>query len=248
MEVLLIDGLSSDNTIDIAREFASKYNYIKFISEKDDGIYDAMNKGIKMAKGEWFYFLGSDDKLFNENILSDIFLKINTKQIKIIYGNVLINGDAGWAQDGQIYDGEFSLSKLINEKNICHQAIFYNKTVFEKCGIFNTRYNICADWDMNLRLWATFPFYYIDTVIAVFNGGSTSYRIANNYDDTEKWLNIINDFKTKVFSREFIPFSQNFLTLGRYYYNKKKYFKSLLLLFLFFLQKIRKHLQIKSVA
>lgn len=239
-EILIIDGLSTDNTL----EFAQRYNdeRIKISSEKDNGIYYAMNKGIKLARGEWLYFLGSDDILYNPGVLQHIFIEVHKNNHSVIYGNVFISGDAGWAKDSQIYDGEFSLSMLINEKNICHQAIFYNKTVFETCGFYNTKYNICADWDFNLRLWANYSFYYIDIIIAVFNGGNSSCRFANNYDNTEKWLNIISNFKMRIISREFTPFFQNFLVIGKYHFYKKKFLKSLLLLSIFFLQKTRNSL------
>ena len=135
-EVLIMDGLSTDNTLEIAKS----YDDIRLIisSEKDNGIYDAMNKGITQSKGEWIYFLGSDDRLFNKNVFSEVYEIQKKGNSKIIYGNVLIEGQAGWAKNGQIYDGEFSLSKLI-ERNICHQAIFYKKEVFDKLGLYNIK-------------------------------------------------------------------------------------------------------------
>jgi glycosyltransferase involved in cell wall biosynthesis len=237
-EILIIDGLSTDKTIEIAKSYNDER--IRIFCGKDKGIYDAMNKGIDLATGTWIYFLGSDDWLYNENVLAKIFCKTKTKHINVIYGNVVISGDAGWAKDSQIYDGEFSLSKLIRE-NICHQAIFYNKAVFEKYGIFNTKYNVCADYDMNFRLWASYSFYYIETIVAVFKGGNTSYRSANNYTNTEKWLNIVSYFKFNILSSEFSAFSQNFITLSCYYNEKKKYFKSYFFKIIFYLHKVRKH-------
>lgn len=238
-EILIIDGISKDNTLEIARSYLDER--AKIFSEKDAGIYFAMNKGIKLASGEWIYFLGSDDKLLDYSILQQINNEIINNDYNVIYGNVMINGEAGWARDGQIYDGDFSLSKLI-EKNICHQAIFYKKTVFDKCGIFNSRYNICADWDLNLRIWATYSFHYTPIVVAIFKGGNSSYQIENNYSNTEKWLNIIGYYKLKILSHEFSPFCSNFLLLSRYYNEKKKFFLSFLLLLVFYLHKIKKYL------
>ena len=143
-EHLIIDGLSTDKTIEIVNKYAEKYPHIRLVLEKDNGIYDAMNKGIDRSNGEWIYFLGSDDIFYNEHVLDKVFKKNNTKSLDVIYGNVL------WDNSGNIYDGEFTLTKLI-EQNICHQAIFFKKNIFQKLGNFNIRYRVLADWAFNLR-------------------------------------------------------------------------------------------------
>lgn len=227
-EILIIDNLSKDNSLDTISEFSYNFKNIRWVSESDCGIYDAMNKGIKMARGSWIYFLGSDDWLYNENVLAIIFDRIKTKPNKIIYGNVLIDGDTGWAKNGEIYDGEFTLSKLI-EKNICHQAIFYKKTVFKRGYVFNTKFTVCADLDMNLKLWAQCPFTYIDTIVAVFKGGNSSLKIANNYTETDKWETIIRYFKFRIFSKEFSKYSQSFLAMSQYYKERHRYLKLFLM-------------------
>jgi glycosyltransferase involved in cell wall biosynthesis len=237
LEILLIDGKSTDNTLGIIQKYAEKYQNITYVSENDLGIYDAMNKGISLAKGTWLYFLGSDDKLYNNDVLSMIFKEKRSEKQKVIYGNVLINGDAGWARNGQLYDGEFTLPKLI-ERNICHQSMFFHKSVFKKCGIFNIDYSICADWDMNLRLWSAYSFKYVEMVVAVFKGGNRSFQIEDNYTEIEKWLTISNWFNYKILSKEFSSNYKAFLLLSGYYKRKKNYFKSFILKFIFYLQKI----------
>ncbi len=176
-EILIIDGQSTDATIAKCNNFNGS---LKVISEKDDGVYDAMNKGIKIAGGEWLLFLGSDDALFNSSVLDNISKRLLETNAGFIYGDVKIAGSTSWAIDGTIYDGAFSLEKLF-ERNICHQAIFYKKEVFGKIGIYNIRYSLCADWDFNLRCWANYPSEYVPIIVSVFNaGGQTSIR---NYDD-----------------------------------------------------------------
>src|SRR6202000_229790 len=91
-EVLIIDGASTDDTLAITSAFNSER--IKTISEKDGGVYDAMNKGIKLAKGEWLYFLGSDDTLYSDIILMKISREINNNPTsKIIFGDVYTSDD-----------------------------------------------------------------------------------------------------------------------------------------------------------
>ena len=172
-EICIIDGASSDGTVTKANNFRSYFNHIRIVSEKDKGTYDAMNKGIDIAQGDWIYFLGSDDEIHDENVFSDIFKITPAKNCEIIYGNVRINGDTPWAKDGQIYDGEFNIKQLLT-KNICHQAIFYKKKLFNKLGKYNLRYPVCADWELNFRFFPRAKSKYLDRTIANFYGGGIS--------------------------------------------------------------------------
>src|ERR1700722_7114991 len=135
-ETLVIDGSSSDNTLNIVQSFSAQNARIICNSEKDKGIYDAMNKGIEMANGEWLLFLGSDDQLYDDKVLENIagaLRSASTGNIDMVYGNVKVIGEAVWARDGDNYDGPFTVKKLFL-KNICHQSIFYKKSVFAKVG------------------------------------------------------------------------------------------------------------------
>lgn len=168
-DILIIDNKSTDNTIGIIKAYQEKTSKICVISEPDKGIYDAMNKAIKLAKGEWLYFIGSDDRLLDVNVLKNIF-NSDLGKTDVVYGNVISD-----RFDGR-YDGEFSLEKLLT-KNICHQSIFLNKRVFKKIGNFNIKYKTQADWDHNLR-WFINPHIrkqYINIDVADYaNGGASS--------------------------------------------------------------------------
>lgn len=143
-EHLIIDGLSTDRTLDIVRQYAEKYSHIKLVSEKDNGIYDAMNKGIDLACGDWIYFIGCDDVLYDDKVLENIFNFVEDDFFDVIYGNVK------WGNTDQIYDGKFSTLKLM-EKNICQQAIFYKKKLFIACGKFDLKYTLLADHVFNMK-------------------------------------------------------------------------------------------------
>ena len=168
-EHLIIDNQSCDGTLDIAQKYALLYPHIQCIAESDQGIYDAMNKGIERSTGEWLYFLGSDDVLYDNDVLADLFYADETRNNDVIYGNV------EWGPNGAIYDGEFSFVKLIH-KNICHQAIFFRRSVFERLGRFDLRYKVLADWAFNL-LWISrddIPKSYRQRVIATYGLGGYS--------------------------------------------------------------------------
>ena len=173
IEVIIVDAQSTDDTLTIIKNYSSKYSYIRYISEKDNGLYDAMNKGIDKSTGEWLYFMGADDSLYNSNVIKEIYNSGLFNQEKVIYGNVFIKGDNPWAKDGTIYDGAFSLKKLLS-KNICQQAIFYPRHMVNRVGYFNNEYYVTADWDYNLRCFAHKDFIYIDLVIANFKSGGIS--------------------------------------------------------------------------
>jgi len=142
-EIVVLDGLSSDKTVELLNGYNNQK--IKITSEKDRGIYDAMNKGIQIAKGEWLIFLGSDDKLHNNFVLYDVARTIEAEDnCHVLYGNVYSTRFNG------CYDGEFDETKIFY-KNICHQSIFFRKTVFYIIGQFDLRYNAYADWHHNIK-------------------------------------------------------------------------------------------------
>ena len=168
-EVLVIDGKSTDKTIDVVTEIAKNHKQVTYISEKDKGVYDAMNKGIELAKGDWLYFLGSDDTLRDKNVLQKVIAVLEQKNCDVLYGNVIKSGN------NSIYAGEFTY-RMLNERNICHQAIFVNKSVFNRIGNFNLKYKVLADWVHNFR-WFFNPeikHKYTDLVIANYSDGGFS--------------------------------------------------------------------------
>ncbi len=174
-EICVVDGASSDLTIAKVISFRSRFDRIRIVSEVDKGIYDAMNKGIDIAQGDWIYFLGSDDEVYDENVFTDIFKTVSERNCGIVYGNVRIDGDTIWAKDGQIYDGEFLIEQLL-DRNVCHQSIFYRKKMFEKLGKYNLRYPICADWELNFRFFPKTNPKYLNRIIANFHGGGISSK------------------------------------------------------------------------
>lgn len=203
IEVLIMDGLSTDSTIEILEDFKRQLPSLKIKQEKDKGIYDAMNKGLDCAQGEYLYFIGSDDTLYDKDVLGNIFKLLSPSQPKILYGNVRMQGSNQWVEDGLIHAGEFDLKRLLSH-NISHQAIFYHRSVFDKLGRYNTTYPIFADYDMNLRCFANYSFVYTDTIIANFKVGGASTGLADTAFDKDKLKNIINYFHTQLFSRAFV--------------------------------------------
>lgn len=136
-EYIIIDGGSNDGTIEVIKKYAENNKSIKFITEKDEGIYDAMNKGIKMASNDLVYFLNSGDTFCNDNVLNKVSQNYNGEDI--IYGNIVI--------DGIVNKSNEKLNKLllIRDKMICHQAIFSKRDTFKHTGLFDIKYRFCGD-------------------------------------------------------------------------------------------------------
>ena len=170
-EHIIIDGASTDLTKSIVLEKMKIYNNIRIVSEPDLGIYDAMNKGISLSKSKWIYFLGSDDFFIKDDVLQKVssYLTLYENKIDIIYGNVFFK------KLNRIFDGKFNIEKILKH-NICHQAIFYNKSTFNKIGDFNLNYKISADYEHNLRsiLSGIIQIKYIPIDVTYFEENGTS--------------------------------------------------------------------------
>jgi glycosyltransferase involved in cell wall biosynthesis len=167
-EYIIVDGCSTDDTLKVIREHGSR---IRWISERDHGVYDAMNKGIELASGEYLYFLGAGDCL-KPGILEKIDKEIPNMDLVFIYGNV-------YRKDrDRIYDGEFDEAKLIL-RNICHQAIFYESHIFDLIGEFNLKYKVWADHVFNMQCFGDrrIKKIYVEDIIADYEGGGISKNV-----------------------------------------------------------------------
>jgi glycosyltransferase involved in cell wall biosynthesis len=190
-EVIIIDGNSVDNTAKVVQTFVENNRNISFFSEKDKGIYDAMNKGIKRAQGEWLYFLGSDDCLIDSSVLSKVAEQFND-DVDLIYGNTI------WVPENYIDKGEKSLSQLL-QFGINHQRIFYRKSLFQRYGLYNIKYKIAADFDLNIRFFCNnlIKKKYVDLKFTFYHSQGIS---AFTFDD-KLW----NDWRIVIY-KQFVPY------------------------------------------
>ena len=157
-EYIILDGGSTDETLDIINKYDQHITF--WLSEPDNGVYDAMNKAVQLAKGQWICFLGADDYLTCE--FENVARYLKDRQT-IYYGDVyrpVVN---------RRYDGRFSAYKLAS-RNICHQSIFYPKSVWGKYA-FNLKYQVFADHVLNMCCFSDpdITLQYIPETIAVFH-------------------------------------------------------------------------------
>jgi len=210
LEVLVIDGLSSDKTLDIVKNYKNKFNNIRIYSENDQGIYDAMNKGIDLAMGEWLFFMGSDDSFYEPTTLEQLINREELVNNDIVYGNVYSK------YLNRSYDGLFNYSKLINQ-NICHQSIFFRKSIFNKTGKYNLKYKACADWNHNISWFFSSKIskIYIDQIIANFADGGFSYTFDDKAFKSDKIFLIISKGIGKLSVSELLSCCNNYINYAR---------------------------------
>lgn len=144
-EIIVVDGASTDGTpawLEPQRE-----RLAAVISEADRGVYDAMNKGIARARGEWVLFLGAGDRLVGDSALSEISETLTSTEAGVVCGEVAYD-------DGRIYRLARRLNPLARNF-VHHQGAFYRRSLFAEAGDFDASLRIMGDYDFNLRLWKT---------------------------------------------------------------------------------------------
>lgn len=172
-ELIVVDGASTDDTLDFLRKYEAD---LTLISEKDKGVYDAFNKGIDLAEGKYIYFIGAGDCL-RPNVLEQVRELLPPEENPaFVYGSCyLVKRNVVWS------GREFDISDLICE-NICHQAVFYHRSLFAVVGKYELRYKVFADWFFNFRCFARREIskQYISCVIADYEEGGLSAELGSD--------------------------------------------------------------------
>ena len=187
-QFLIIDGASTDGSVEVIRENPDIIKYC--ISEKDEGVYDAMNKGILKAQGDYCYFLNSGDTLASSNVLKDVFTKSNLEDI--IYGNM-------------IHGGKETIEKSRNNLSffdfyvgsIYHQSAFIRRNLFFSVGLYNKSLRVVSDWEFFLK--AIFlnrcSTKWVDVTIARYEIGGLSFQNADK--NMQERMSVLNTYFPK---------------------------------------------------
>lgn len=162
IEYIIIDGGSTDGTLDVIKKYANKISY--WISEPDKGIYDAMNKGIDLAKGLWINFMNSGDIFFDKNVISNI-MKCDLRLYHVVYGKTIVNYN--W---GKYIVLPNKISLLEKCMPFCHQSTFV-RTEDLKDYKFNLECKISADYNFFFILYKKMPnvFFYYEDIVAIYD-------------------------------------------------------------------------------
>jgi len=168
-EYIIIDGSSIDSTLHIIKK---NLNHKKIlVSEKDNGIYSAMNKGILMARGKYVVFLNSDDWI-NNNTLHNVFNFIkNNNYPDIIYGNARFYNNKKF-----IFESKANLSNIKFNMSLLHSSVYIKKDIIKKF-LFSEKYLISSDYDQILQLYKKYKFYYYNKSLSNISLGGASSNI-----------------------------------------------------------------------
>ncbi|WP_321480239.1 glycosyltransferase family 2 protein [uncultured Bacteroides sp.] len=182
IEYILVDGLSKDKTIDIIKEYEPKFNgKMRWISEKDNGLYDAMNKGFEMATGDIIGIINSDDVLSDSEAISKVVSYFNKYNTDCIYADLY-------------YVSQYNLNNIIRHWRTgfprkfakgwhpAHPTFYVKKEVYRKYGTFDLNYKLAADFELMLRLIEKHHIsltYLPEPLVRMRLGGATSKNLNN---------------------------------------------------------------------
>lgn len=154
-EYLIIDGGSTDETIDIVKSYESEFSgRLKWVSEKDQGIYDAMNKGIKMASGDVVGILNSDDYFTSDDILQTVADAFKCQEIYAIYGDIHFIRDGNPQKCIRYYSSRMFRPFWLRFGFMpAHPSFYCKREIFDKAGLYSLDYKIGADYEMMVRLF-----------------------------------------------------------------------------------------------
>ncbi len=186
LEYIIIDGGSIDGTLDIIKKYEDKIDI--FLTEKDDGIVDAFNKGINLATGDIVGIVNSGDFLEN-NALESVVIGFERSHADIVYGNVQY-----WDGDEKEYIYKADHSFLPKFMSVNHPAVFVKKEIYNQYGLFDSTYKVAMDYDLMLRFYSKgAKFKYLDTTLSNMALGGVSdanWQLAyhESFDIRKKYL------------------------------------------------------------
>lgn len=203
IEYIVIDGASEDGTQGIIKRHGDRIT--KFISEPDGGVYEAMNKGIRLASGEYLFFLNADDAFIDRDVVQDVVTRLEQHPTcDFLYGDLLFQIKRSDDTVSQLvtFPAPEGLPKHLISDCLLHQASFSKRSLFDKLGYFSEAYRIGSDYEWFLRLIseANLDLHYYSRTIVSYNAGGMSsdmrktlaemFEIQNNapFYQTEYWL------------------------------------------------------------
>lgn len=211
-EHLIYDGASTDGTVELLRQLEAKTSGLKVLSEPDTGLYNALNKGVRDAKGEWLYVLGADDYIIHPEVMDDILLSADSDVI--VTPAKRARGERG-----------ISIRDIFLKTPYCHQGMITKTRVLQEfAGGFDERFRICSDYDQMLKLHlAGCNIVYLNTIFAFFgDDGLSSVNPKDLLDDSVKVVSANFDLMeveaSRIIKKQRLPWK-----MIKRYYNHNDY-------------------------
>jgi glycosyltransferase len=181
IEYIVVDGASSDGTIEVIKKY--EYKISTFVSEKDKGIYDGLNKGVELATGDIIGFLHSDDIYADKNIISEVVEAFEKNNTDSIYGDLVYVDKEDTNKVFRYWkSGDYSFKKLTNGWMPPHPTFFVKKEFYDRYGKFDLSFGIAADYDFMLRMLGKYKITtsYLPKVLYKMRVGGASNRTIKN--------------------------------------------------------------------
>lgn len=208
IEYIIIDGLSEDDTVEIVKEYEDKFlktsKEFKYTSEKDKGLYDAMNKGIKMATGDIIGIINSDDFYVSESTIEKIINEFKRTNCDSLYSDLVFVDEKNTDVVKRVWKAG-NRSKFELGWSLPHPTFFVKKSCYKKVGLYNDEYKISSDYDMLLRLLVKEKVschYFPETTVKMRLGGESTSNIKSillgNRECRDSWKK--NGLKIKFYT------------------------------------------------
>jgi glycosyltransferase involved in cell wall biosynthesis len=201
IDLVVVDGGSSDGTVNIIEKYKDKIN--SYISEPDNGIYDAMNKGISLSCGAWINFMNAGDSFASKNSVSKFAIEFDVNYAMIASQVIL----TGVGDEKIITPNPISNWRLL--KSVCHQSIFHNTLYLER---YETTFRLCSDFDLQCKLYKKLGPYHLKVIemplVKYLTGGASEINylqrlderamiIKSHFSGIVKIINLLNNFRIK---------------------------------------------------
>jgi glycosyltransferase involved in cell wall biosynthesis len=213
IEHIIVDGASEDATLEIVKQFS---HYISVISEKDEGIYDAMNKGIRAAKGDIIGILNSDDVYIDQEVISKIVNEFQDPSVHCCYADLQYVDTRNATRITRVWkSGNYKTDSFYWGWMPPHPTFFVRKSVYDQLGLYNSNMRSAADYEMMLRVMVNHKLraaYIPQIIVKMRTGGISNASIRNriraNREDREAWR--INGLKPYFFTLYLKPLRKIF--------------------------------------
>ncbi|TXK29477.1 glycosyltransferase [Pontibacter qinzhouensis] len=209
IEYIVVDGLSTDGTVEVVKSYEDKI--AKFVSEKDKGLYDAINKGIGLATGEVVGLLHSDDILASKDTVAGIAKAFKAHSTDSVYGDLLYVQKEDTTKTVRNWvSGAYNRNNFLFGWMPPHPSFYVKRECYQKFGVFNTSFKSAADYELMLRFLYKHHIttaYLPEVLVRMRVGGKSNVTLKNriraNQEDYNAW--VVNGLKPKVYTRFLKP-------------------------------------------
>lgn len=218
IEYIVIDGASTDGTLEVIKQYQNAISHV--ISEPDKGIYDAMNKGIKLATGDIIGIINSDDFYVNNNVISLVAKTFKENKVDSIFADLTFVNPDNLNKVVRYYDSsQFHPKKFAYGWMPAHPTFFVKRSCYQQYGLYRTNYKIAADYELLTRFLYRhkISYYYLDKVlIKMRTGGVSTRNLKSNWILNKEIVQACseNGIKTNIFKISFKYFKKIFELIG----------------------------------